>query len=99
MRRSSRAGRACLSLIAAGWGCRGSEPRAVEPFAVPISTAPRASASASDAPSVSDAGVDSHLLCPRSVGGSDSSSGLMLEVDGPVWGVRELWLSSDGDFR
>jgi hypothetical protein len=23
----------------------------------------------------------------------------MLEVDGPVWGVRELWLSRDGDFR
>ena len=90
-------------LLALGWGCRGPQARTVEAAAVPIGAAPHASADARHASSVSDAqpaaAVDSHLACAKSVGSNDSSSGPMLEVDGPVWGVRELWLSNDGDFR
>lgn len=109
----SHAGRLGVQLLwlAAELGCRGPEG-GVGIASSPKHATPPASADAPFDPSVHDAqpeaeskpaspasGDDSQPTCPMYVSAPESSSGIMLEVDGPVWGVRELWLSSSGNFR
>ncbi len=109
----SHAGRLGVNLLwlAAELGCRGPEG-APGIVSSPKHATPPESADASFDPSVRDAqpeaeskpasppsGDDSQPTCPKYISASESSSGFMLEVDGPVWGVRELWLSSNGTFR
>jgi hypothetical protein len=101
----------CLFLLATQLDCRGPE----RPVGIESSSryaTPPESADASFDPSVRDAqpemeskpagpdsGDHSQRACPSYVSSAEWSPGIMLEVDSPVWGVRELWLSSNGNFR
>jgi hypothetical protein len=85
-----------LLWITAGVGCRDPEGALGVASFPSHATAPR-SADASFDPPQEDA--QPQPTCPVYVGSDQSSSGIMLEVDGPVWGVRELWISTDGNLR
>jgi hypothetical protein len=113
MRLCSRARRIGVQLLwlTAGVGCRGPEG-ALGVAPSPSHATPPRSADASFDPPVRDAqpkmeaeppkpvaADESQPTCPMYVGSDQSSAGIMLEVDGPVWGVRELWLSTDGNLR
>jgi hypothetical protein len=50
-------------------------------------------------PASPESGDDSQPTCLTYVGSGERSPGIMLEVDAPVWGVRELFLSSNGELR
>ncbi len=100
-----------LLWLAAQFGCEGPE-RAAGTAASPRHAPPPELADASFDASVRDAqpeaetkprspdsGDDSQPTCQTFVASGEWSPGILLEVDSPSWGVRELFLSSNGKLR
>jgi hypothetical protein len=109
MHPSSRANRLGVHLLwlTAQFGCRG--PETVGIASSPRHATPPERADASFESSVWDAqpemeskpaspesGDDSQTSCGRQ---RTKATGILLEVDSPVWGVRGLFLSTSGEFR